>query len=143
METVIASSINVEGTIFAARKLTKRSRISARAIKEHATKGQIGQPAACMIEIKALSPPNSIARLWPSVFANRVRLFDTPKAVVINEVLIANRCLLNVLKFRQIANALENLSAWAGPADDCTHCQEASFLDCPCDRPSLNLPNQK
>ena len=33
-----------------ARKLVKRSMTSARAATEHSNNGQIGQPAACMIE---------------------------------------------------------------------------------------------
>jgi hypothetical protein len=38
------------------RRLYKRSMIKANATTEHINKGQIGQPAACMIPNKSVSP---------------------------------------------------------------------------------------
>jgi len=44
------------GAILLSRKLTKRSITKATAKTEQAINGQIGQPAACMIENKAITP---------------------------------------------------------------------------------------
>lgn len=49
-DTVMASSINFAGATLRVLKLLKRSMISAKAKVEQATRGHIGQPAACMIE---------------------------------------------------------------------------------------------
>ena len=51
-ETVMASSSSLGGTTFAAFRLMNRSMTSASASMEQIIKGQIGQPAACMIESK-------------------------------------------------------------------------------------------
>src|SRR4051812_5094866 len=51
-ETDSASSSNFGGATLAVLRLMKRSTMSANATMEQATKGQIGQPAACMIENK-------------------------------------------------------------------------------------------
>ena len=51
-ERVIASSSNFGGTILRRCRLMKRSITSASARIEQITNGQMGQPAACMIEIK-------------------------------------------------------------------------------------------
>src|ERR1043165_8765262 len=48
--TEITSSTNVGGATFGVRRLLRRSMTSAIAAMEHRSKGQIGQPAACMIE---------------------------------------------------------------------------------------------
>ena len=53
-ETVITSSSKVGGSTIRARRLTKRSKTRASAITEHTMRGQMGQPAACMMEIKGL-----------------------------------------------------------------------------------------
>ncbi|MES2943798.1 MAG: hypothetical protein V4772_13095 [Pseudomonadota bacterium] len=52
-DTVIASSINFGGAIFWVFRLLKRSITSAKARTEQAISGQMGQPAACMIENNA------------------------------------------------------------------------------------------
>jgi hypothetical protein len=46
--------------------------ISAKATIEHANKGQIGQPAACMIDNKANTPVNQLATIMaqPSIHMN-------------------------------------------------------------------------
>src|SRR4051812_24850985 len=51
-DTASASSSSRGGAILAFLRLRKRSKMSARARMEQATRGQIGQPAACMIENK-------------------------------------------------------------------------------------------
>jgi len=55
-ETASASSSSLGGAMRAVFRLTKRSMMSASARMEQATRGQMGQPAACMIESKSLSP---------------------------------------------------------------------------------------
>jgi hypothetical protein len=42
------------------RRLKNRSITTAKANTEHASSGQMGQPAACMIENKTLTPGNSM-----------------------------------------------------------------------------------
>src|SRR3989344_53315 len=54
-ETVMASSSNFGGATRAVLRATKRSKISAIPSTEHAIRGQIGQPAACMMDSKSLS----------------------------------------------------------------------------------------
>jgi hypothetical protein len=46
------SSSNLGGATFASFSVTKRSITMAKAKMEQAIRGQIGQPAACMIENK-------------------------------------------------------------------------------------------
>jgi hypothetical protein len=48
--TDTTSSSNCGGATFDVRRLDKRSMISVSAATEQKIKGQIGQPAACMIE---------------------------------------------------------------------------------------------
>jgi hypothetical protein len=48
----MASCSNWGGATLASRKARKRSMIRARARMEQAIRGQIGQPAACMIDSK-------------------------------------------------------------------------------------------
>ena len=55
-DTASASSSNCGGTTRRVRRLRKRSMISARAAMEQAIRGQMGHPAACMIENKVTSP---------------------------------------------------------------------------------------
>ena len=52
-ETMIASPSSLGGATFGIFRLEKRSMISATAMMEQASSGQIGQPAACMIESNA------------------------------------------------------------------------------------------
>src|SRR3569833_7057 len=51
-ETASASSSNCGGATLLVLRLMKRAMMSASARMEQATSGQIGQPAACMIESK-------------------------------------------------------------------------------------------
>src|SRR5581483_4134490 len=51
--TEITSSSNLGGATRDARKLLNRSMITAKATMEHKINGQIGQPAACMIDNNA------------------------------------------------------------------------------------------
>jgi hypothetical protein len=50
---MMASSSSLGGTILADLRLMKRSITRARPTTEHAIRGQIGQPAACMMENKS------------------------------------------------------------------------------------------
>jgi hypothetical protein len=54
-DTVMASSSNLGGAMRAVFKETKRSQIKARARTEQAMRGQMGQPAACMMDSNSLS----------------------------------------------------------------------------------------
>jgi hypothetical protein len=54
-DTEIASLSNWGGATRAVLSATKRSKIKAIAKMEQASKGQIGQPAACMIDSNGLS----------------------------------------------------------------------------------------
>ncbi|MNV71552.1 hypothetical protein D3C71_1645790 [compost metagenome] len=54
-DTVMASSSSLGGATRAVLRATKRSKISAIPRTEHAIRGQIGQPAACMMDSKSLS----------------------------------------------------------------------------------------
>ena len=54
-DTVIASSSSFGGATRAVLRATKRSKISAIPRTEHAIRGQMGQPAACMMDSKSLS----------------------------------------------------------------------------------------
>ena len=53
--TLSTSSSSVGGATSASRRWYRRSIASAKATTEHRIKGQIGQPAACMIDSKAFS----------------------------------------------------------------------------------------
>src|SRR5205085_9477672 len=71
-ETASASSSRRGGTTLPDLRLTKRSMMRARARMEQASRGQIGQPAACMIENKRGPPPGHYC--WKSArFAPRVQ----------------------------------------------------------------------
>jgi hypothetical protein len=50
----MTSSTKVGGSTCGARRLKKRSKISASASTEQTMRGQMGQPAACMMEIKGM-----------------------------------------------------------------------------------------
>ena len=59
-ETVMASSVSLGGATLLSRKLTNLSITKANAKTEQATRGQMGQPAACMIENKAITPASNL-----------------------------------------------------------------------------------
>src|SRR6476620_10431214 len=58
LDTASASSSSFGGATREFLRLRKRSMTRAKARMEQATSGQIGQPAACMIENKRDSPPS-------------------------------------------------------------------------------------
>ena len=60
----MASPSSLGGAIFMVLRLENRSMTSASAMMEHASSGQMGQPAACMIENNARLQTGSGAGLW-------------------------------------------------------------------------------
>jgi hypothetical protein len=56
-ETVMVSSSNFGGNTFTVLRLVKRSITSASAMTEQASNGQMGQPAATMMENKKILRP--------------------------------------------------------------------------------------